>query len=119
VSRKSVAVHETPETFVVSMTLEGVDPAAIDVSGFGNTLTVSGDFREEWEEEDDTRRWILRAQHFGAFERSLTLTQAVAPNAATTTFEDGVLMITLPKVDRADVPTNPTGATTGSAEGDG
>ncbi|MEA2511934.1 MAG: hypothetical protein QOF01_186 [Thermomicrobiales bacterium] len=101
--RKSVDVQETPDTYLVQMRLEGVDPAGLNVSGFGNTVTVAGDLRDEWQEEDDGGRWILRAQHFGSFERSLTLATAVAVDAATTSYEDDVMTITLPKIDRSEV----------------
>jgi HSP20 family molecular chaperone IbpA len=73
------------------------DLDAINISGFGNTLTVSGDLREEWQVQDDGGRWVLRAQNFGAFERVLTLTTAIVPDAAATNVANGVLTIALPK----------------------
>ena len=96
--RTSVDVHETPDAFKISMRLTGVDADAINISGFGNTLTVSGDLREEWQEEDDGGRWVLRAQNFGAFERVLTLTTAIVSDAAATKVANGVLTIALPKL---------------------
>jgi HSP20 family protein len=95
--RQPIDVRETADAFTISMRLDGADPDAVSVSGFGNTLTISGQLREEWEEEGDAGRWILRAQNFGAFERVLTLPSAAGFDVAGTTFVDGSLMVTLPK----------------------
>lgn len=105
---RAIRVRETRDAFVVSMTLlNGSSPDGIDVSVFGNTLTLTGEFREEQEEQGAGGRWILRDHRFGAFERVLTLATAVDSGATTTGFEDGVLTIRLPKVDRSEVARSP------------
>jgi HSP20 family protein len=94
-----VDVHETQDAFVVSMALEGASPDEVDISLVGNTLTITGELREERQQEGDGGRWVLREQRFGAYERVLTLPIAVDADAATTGFKDGVLTITLPKLE--------------------
>lgn len=105
---RPICVHETRAAFVVTIALlPGASPEEIDVSVFGNTLTVVGEFREEQQEQGADGRWIFRDHRFGAFERILTLATAVDSGATTTGFEDGVLTIKLPKVDRTEVARSP------------
>lgn len=94
----AVEVQETPENYIASIRLDDIDPDSINVSGFGNTLTITGELRKEWHVDGDENRWILRARDFGAFERSLTLATSVDSDAASTRIDGGVLTVTLPKI---------------------
>ncbi|MDB6110560.1 MAG: putative HspC2 heat shock protein [Pedosphaera sp.] len=92
-------VYEDKDKFSVKVELPGMKREDIDISLDGNTLTVSGELKDEEEHKDSE---TYRAERFfGRFQRSITLPQPVDPNRITATYKDGVLKITLPKTEES------------------
>jgi HSP20 family protein len=85
-SEDSVAVHAS---------LPGVKPEDISVTIEDDVLTVSGSTATEDEGGDDT--YLVRERRSGSFRRSLRLPDTVDADKAESTYEDGVLTVTLPK----------------------
>ena len=69
----------------------------IQISIEGDTLRIRGELEAEHEEEG--RDYFLRERRVGNFSRSITLPVAVDADKAKADFEDGVLTITLPKIE--------------------
>jgi HSP20 family protein len=67
----------------------------ISVSLDQNTLTVSGERKQE--EEKKEGQAYRSERFFGRFQRSITLPQSVDPNNIKANYKDGVLSIELPK----------------------
>jgi HSP20 family protein len=99
----AVDVLETPEAFVLTASVPGVKAEDVSITVLGNTVRLSGERREEIEEQRDGegRRWLIRERHFGAFDRSVELPMAIKADDASAEFSDGVLKVTLPKADEA------------------
>lgn len=95
----AVDMYETDEDVVVKTALPGVDPDDVDVSITRNTLTIKGE--TEAEEEVDEEDYVYRERRFGAYSRSLTLPVPVKADEAEAEFDNGVLTLTLPKVEEA------------------
>ena len=93
-------VYETDEDLVVETSLPGLKSEDVDISIAGNTLTIKGEAKHE-EEKQKEGRYHCRERHYGAFCRAITLPTAVDADAAKADFEDGVLKLTLPKVEEA------------------
>jgi HSP20 family protein len=92
-------VYEDKDKFSVKVEVPGMKREDIDISLDGNTLTVSGELKDEEEHKDSE---TYRAERFfGRFQRSITLPQPVDPNRITATYKDGVLTITLPKTEES------------------
>ncbi len=84
---------------VVRAEVPGVDKDNLDVSLTGNTITIKGSTRhEEKEEKGDYYRAEMSR---GSFTRTVTLPAEVDGAQAKATFKDGVLEVTLPKVEAA------------------
>ena len=94
-------IHETPEAFVVTASVPGARPEDVDITVLGDALRISGQQRDERQEQGQGSRWILRERRFGAFERLVRLPTTVQSGAAQAEFKDGVLTITLPKAEEA------------------
>jgi HSP20 family protein len=92
---RSTDGQETARPFLITMRLPGVSADGVSINIVGNSVTVTGELREEREEKDDAGRWILRERRFGAFERVLTLPMAVEPTSASE-FAEGALKMMLP-----------------------
>lgn len=86
---------EADDHFVLKADLPGLseDDVAIEVQD--GTLTVSGERREEHEQEE--RGWHRVERRFGRFSRSLALPDGVDPEGVTASFDNGVLEVRIPK----------------------
>ncbi len=102
-----VDVKETPDEFVVSIPLPGIEPGDVEISVLGDSLRVAGEFKDR---EPEDSRWLLRERRFGQFERSIALPTAVSADQATADFDAGILTIHLPKAEQARPKTIPVRA---------
>ena len=64
----------------------------------GGVLTVSGTRKEA--EEKATRRVTKREFHYTTFNRSFTLPNSVDPDKITAKYNEGILLVRLPKKER-------------------
>ncbi len=95
----SMDLIDRDEEVVVRAELPGVDKDKLDVSLTDNALTVRGSTGyEETEEKGDYYRCEIGR---GAFSRTVPLPAAVDSEKAKAKFQNGVLEITLPKVEKA------------------
>jgi HSP20 family protein len=94
----SVDVLDRDDEVVVKAEIPGVRKEDVELSVTDNTLTISGETQheEKEEKEDYSRREIRR----GAFSRTVTLPAAVDTDKATAKFEDGMLVVSMPKVTK-------------------
>lgn len=97
VNTLAVDMCETPEEVVVRTALPGVDPADIDVSVIGDTLTIKGETKSEKEEEGTN--YIRRERRYGSFSRSLAIPTNVVADKAVADFSKGILTLRIPKAD--------------------
>jgi HSP20 family protein len=86
-------VEDRGDEFMITTPIPGMKPENVEISVLGDTLRIRAERRDERREEGDGKRWLLREQHYGAFERAVTADQANAE------FTDGILTITLPKAE--------------------
>jgi HSP20 family protein len=93
----AIDMYETDEAVVVKSAIPGVDPADIDISIQGDTLTIKGETKRE--EKIEQESYLCREHYYGAFSRSLTIPAAIEADAAEAEFEDGILTLTLPKAE--------------------
>ncbi|MGB5106237.1 MAG: Hsp20/alpha crystallin family protein [Candidatus Zixiibacteriota bacterium] len=90
-------VHETDDKFVVNLDLPGVDKSDVKVKFEDNTLIISGERNFENKEDDKNYHHIERV--YGSFTRKLALPKDVDGQKITANFKNGVLEISLPKVE--------------------
>jgi HSP20 family protein len=94
----SVDVLDRDDEVVVKAEIPGVRKEDVELSVTDNTLTISGETQHEEKEEKEnySRREIRR----GAFSRTVTLPAAVDTDKATAKFEDGMLVVSMPKLTK-------------------
>lgn len=95
----AVDMYETDDDVIVETALPGIDPDDVEVSVSRDVLTIRGETKaeEDVEEED----YIYRERRYGAYARSLTLPVAVEADQAEAEYENGMLTLSLPKVEEA------------------
>lgn len=93
----SLDVVDRENEILVRAEIPGIDKKDIDISMTENLLTIKGQTSTEKKEEkgDYHRREISSS----SFARSVTLPGAVDSSKANATLKDGVLEITLPKLE--------------------
>ena len=93
----AVDVRETKDDVVLSFDIPGMTEKDIQLSITGDLLTVKGERRLERDETQDTYHRVERV--YGKFERTLQLATPVQTDKVKATYRDGVLEVTLPKVE--------------------
>ena len=74
-------------------------PEDIDISVYGNTLTISGEKKEAREDQSDGFYHVESC--YGSFRREVTLPADVEEDKIEAVCKDGVLSITLPKAEKS------------------
>lgn len=92
-------MYETEDSVVVKSAVPGIKPDDIDITISGNILSISGETKVEEEFKEDD--YIRRERRYGSFSRSVTLPEALEPDKAEASFEDGVLTLNIPKAPEA------------------
>ena len=85
------------DELVVKASLAGWKPDDVEITLTGNTLTISGEMKEEARREEDS--WILNEIRHGSFSRTLELPEGLVGERATAEFEHGVLTLRIPKAE--------------------
>lgn len=79
--------------------LPGVRPEDVRISLENSTLTLRGEKKQVAEENTERVHRYERA--YGTFERTFTLPSTVDHERIQADYENGILTVTLPKVERA------------------
>lgn len=98
VVRPRMDIHENKQTNKVTMLFElpGMKSKDVVIDVQQNRLTVSGEFTRS--ASLDESGYILRERRMGKFFRTLQISAGVKPEEVTAEMEDGLLIITHPKV---------------------
>lgn len=99
VSVPTLDIGETDKALELRMDLPGMAAEEINIQLSDNTITISGERKEEKEEKGKT--WQRLERHQGEFSRTVTLPCAVKNNEVSALYRDGVLTVTLPKSAQA------------------
>jgi HSP20 family protein len=93
--RIRIDVSETDKDYLVKADIPGVKKEDIKVSVEGNQVSVSAEVKEE---KEASGAGMLRSERFyGQEYRTFTLPQEVDDQKAEAKYENGVLLLTLPK----------------------
>lgn len=92
-----IDILETKTAIVVSAELPGIDEDKVDVEIMDNVMTISGEKAEDKVEEGEGYHY--KESHTGVFTRSFVLPADVKAEKADAEMKNGVLVITVPKVE--------------------
>jgi HSP20 family protein len=97
----SLDMRETEDAFLVELEMPGVRPEDTEVTLDGRVLIVRGESGNGGEEETSRGRYLVRERQSMSFARAITLPTDVEADRVDCRFENGELMITLPKAAQA------------------
>jgi HSP20 family protein len=93
----AVDMYETKEALMVVAELPGLVEKDIHLSIVGDVLNLRGE--RHWNQEVKQEHYYRGERWYDKFERSLPLPMPVQADKVTAAYRDGVLTITLPKVE--------------------
>ena len=94
-----VNITEDRDNFNIKMELPGLTKDDIKLAVEHTVLAVSGSKEEETKSED--KNVIVNELFYGEFSRNFNLSKDIKIDAIDAEFKDGILNITLPKVEEA------------------
>jgi HSP20 family protein len=92
-------VVEEDDKYIVEASVPGINPDDLEITYDNNMLTIKGEVKEEKEIEE--KRYHIRERRFGTFSRSIALPSTINVDKIEAEYKDGVLNLTLPKVEEA------------------
>ncbi|HYL54806.1 MAG TPA: Hsp20/alpha crystallin family protein [Gemmatimonadales bacterium] len=94
-----VDIFEQPDAIRITTEVPGVKPEDVKISLENNVLTIHGS--KDQVSQERTERVHRYERTYGSFERSFTLPTTVDAANIKASYENGVLTVTLPKVEKA------------------
>lgn len=94
-----VDVVDRENEVLVKAEVPGVEKKDLDISLSDSTITIKGSTRHEEKEENGD--YCRREISTGSFSRTVTLPAEVDGTRAKANFKDGMLELTIPKVEKA------------------
>jgi HSP20 family protein len=95
----AVDIFETEHEIVLKAELPDMNEKDIDVRVEKNTLTLSGE--RKYEKEFNEENALRTERYYGTFSRSFTLPNTVKVDAVKAEYKNGVLTVSLPKLEEA------------------
>lgn len=90
-------LEETPEALVLRIELPGFDKQDLSIEVTPQAVSISGDRKAPTRISDNG---IYRSEfRYGTFQRTIPLPKRVKNSEASAAYEQGILTLTLPKVD--------------------
>lgn len=97
--RPQTDIHETKDAYVFKVDLPGFKKEDIKVEFTGDTLVMRGERKQEEEVKGENCHRLERS--YGLFERSFTIPKNIDPKKIEAELKDGILKLTVPKVEEA------------------
>ena len=94
-----IDIEQTKDSVVVKASLPGVKLEEVDISVTDNVLTLKGETKAE--EETKEAEYIYKESFSGEFCRSVKLPEGLDTEKAEGTMENGILTVTIPRLEEA------------------
>ncbi len=95
----AIDVHQTHDSIILKAMIAGVKPDNLDIDITRDMVTIKGTRHNEKEVSEEN--YFYKELYWGSFSRTILLPQEIEPEEATATEKHGLLVISLPKIDRA------------------
>ncbi len=93
-----VDISEDSNKFYFELELPGVKKDDLKISYQESVLTVSGEKKNSLKDQKE-KELLRNERYFGTFKRIFTLPEGINPDSIEAKFEDGILAITVAKVE--------------------
>lgn len=94
-----IDISDDEKNIYVEAEIPGVKKENINISLEDNILTIKGDKKSKSEDNNKEKNYYRSERSYGSFTRSFTLPSEVNPDSCEAKFEDGILKITVAKIE--------------------
>lgn len=94
-----VDMYETESEVVIKAKAPGYKEEDVAITTEDNVLTIEGKIQEENEQKEGGKKYHLKEIRSESFIRSISLPTRVDAEKAEASFENGVITVTLPKME--------------------
>jgi HSP20 family protein len=91
-------LYRDGDHYVLAADLPGIDPGSVDIDVDGQLLTIRA---ERTLRSTEGVKWLARERQSGSFLRQLNVGSGVDTEHITASYENGVLLVTIPVSERA------------------
>jgi HSP20 family protein len=95
--RPAIELKDEGNNIVVRAQLPGVDAKDLNVEVTKEAVSISGE--RQYEQKNEENRFFKSEFHYGQFQRIVPLPAAVQNDKVQAEYKDGILTLTLPKVE--------------------
>ena len=95
----AVNIKETNNDFILELAIPGMKKSDFIIDVENKILSISSEVTKEQEEKDEI--YTRREFGYSSFKRTFTLPDSIESDKVKATYEDGILMVTLPKREEA------------------
>jgi len=94
----SIDIYQDKDNVIIEAPLAGVDPEKVKVVIENDVLIIEGDSHKQ--SEVDEENYYRKEVRYGSFHRAVALPTSVIGDKAKAEYEDGILKITVPRVEK-------------------
>jgi HSP20 family protein len=95
----AVDILERENDYTIKVELPGVDKKDVKITVLNDVMTIKGEKQQESEKKGENYHRVERS--YGSFQRSFTMPSSVASDKIDASYDNGVLSISLPKLEEA------------------
>lgn len=96
-----VDIKDQGKNYLVTAEIPGMTEKDIDISLDENVLTLQGERKSEFKDEDKEKGYYRSEISYGSFFRTIPLNEDVEEDKVEASYKDGMLKVTLPKKEGA------------------
>lgn len=94
-----VEITEDRDNFYLNLEMPGIKKEDIKINVENNVLTIKGNKNQTYNKEE--KNLVMNERYYGEFTRSFNLSKDIKIENIDAQYNDGVLNLTLPKVEEA------------------
>jgi len=94
----TIDVYETDKDIVIQSAIAGIKPEDLDITFENDMVIIKG--KRERETQEEIRNYFYQECYWGYFSREIVLPKEVDSSKAKATMKEGILTITIPKIER-------------------
>lgn len=94
-----VEITEDRDNFYLNLEMPGIKKEDIKINIENNVLTIKGNKNQTYNKEE--KNLVMNERYYGEFSRSFNISKDIKIENIDAQYNDGVLNITLPKVEEA------------------
>jgi HSP20 family protein len=98
-------VKENDDSYELKVNLPGLKKEDVRIELNQDYLTISAKAQNANDEKDDSGKYVRRERYYGSYQRQFYLGEGVKQEDIRASMADGVLTLTIPKVDQQQVET--------------